>query len=236
MSNQPSENDRLMEAWLRPLSMPSIRVLPFEKPVKRVNASALVRDLCWNESGDALEAVKKRYLKLSTEDLDISVVPAEKLVLNKIVWPLKSAKHAFCLADFLGCIALSGAVCEMVAVFIYDLASALWDISKVEIKYQKVFAGRRYERMGQAERIKNLQKLGAIPNEFADDATTVREIRREYLHYLSKDYTRIEEDAYRTYTAAFRVVKSLVALPLGEQGKLAIPAHLRSYLQSKGVL
>lgn len=236
MSNPSNGNDRLVEGWLRPLSISSIRVLPFEEPVERIDASALVHDLCWNESGDCLEAIKRRYLRLSTQQLDIFAVPAESQILNKIVWPLKSAKHAFCLADYLGCIALCGAVCEMAAVFIYDLVSDLWDISKLESKYQKLFIDRKYERIGQAERIKNLRNFGAIPKEFADNDTAVREIRREYLHYLSKDCSRIEDDAYKAYTAAFRVVKPLVALPLGEKGKLAIPTHLKSYLQSKGTL
>jgi len=229
------KNNKTIRGWIRPLSMPSIRILPFENPVEKIDPAMLVRDLCRDSPTDTLEAIKKRYLKLSTQDLDIFFVPAESLILEKIVWPLKSAKQAFCLADFISCIALCGIVCEMAIVFIYDLAANLWDISRLDSKYQKIFTGRKYERFGQDRRIKELRKLGAITNELAEDANAVQRIRREYLHFLSKDYAGLEEDAYETYIAAFRVIKSLIALPLGEQGKLAIPAHLKSYLESKGV-
>ncbi len=229
------KDKKTVQGWLRPLSMPSIRILPFERPVERIDPVMLVRDLCRDSPADPVEAIKQRYLKLSTQDLDILVVPAEKLILEKIVWPLKSAKQAFCLADFIDCIALCGMVCEMAIVFTYDLGASLWDISRLDDKYRKIFIERKYERLGQEQRIKKLRKLGAIPEAFAEDANTVRKIRREYLHFLSKDYSSLEEDAYQAYRAAFRVTKSLVALPLGQQGKLAIPTHLKSYLESKRI-
>lgn len=237
MKPQTGQN-KMIQGWLRPLSMPSIRTLPFKSLAEKIDPIMLLRDLCRDSPTDppeAIKSIKKRYLKLSTQDLDISVVPAEKLILEKIVWPLKSAKQAFCLADFIGCIALCGMVCEMAIVFIYDLGASLWDISRLHAKHKKIFADRKYERLGQKQRIKELRNLGAITDELADNANTVRRIRRAYLHFLSKDYTKLEEDAYEAYKAAFRVIKPLVALPLGEQGKLVIPAHLKSYLESKGV-
>jgi hypothetical protein len=203
--------------------------------VERIDPALLVRDLCRDRPADPIESIKKRYLKLSTEDLDIFIVPAKNLILENIVLPLKSAKQAFCLADFIACIALCGMVCEMAIVFIYDLAASLWHISHLDPKYKKIFAARRYERLAQGQRVKELRKLGAIPDELAEDANTVRRIRRECLHFLDKDYARLEEDAYEAYTATFRVIRSLVALPLGKQKKLAIPAHVKSYLESKGV-
>lgn len=229
------KHNKAIKGWIRPLSMPSIRILSFENPVEKIEPAMLLCDLCRDRPTDALETIKKRYLKLSTQDLDIFIVPAESPILEKIVWPLKSAKQAFCLADFIGCIALCGMVCEMAIIFIYDLAVSLWDISRLDHKCQKIFVARKYERLGQEQRIKELRKLGAITDLLTEDANTVRRIRREYLHFLSKGYANIEEDAYKAYTAAFRVIRSLVALPLGEQGKLAIPAHLRSYLELKGV-
>ena len=229
------KHDKIIKGWIRPLSIPSIKIFPFERPVERIDPALLVRDLCRDRPTDLLEAIKRRYLKLSAEDLDIVIVPAINLILERIVWPLKSAKQAFCLADFIACIALCGMVCEMAIVFIYDLAASLWNISRLGPKYKKMFADRRYEGLAQEQRVKELRKLGAIPDELAEDANTVRRIRREYLHFLDKNYARLEEDAYEAYTATFRVVRSLVALPLGKKKELAIPAHVKSYLELKGV-
>ena len=231
---ETNKEERTINAWLRPLSMPSIQIMPFEPPVDKIDPSWLIRDLCQDSSADVLEKIKERYLRLSTSDLDIFVVPAENVILNKIVWPLKSAKQAFCLADFIGCIALCGMVCEMVMVFIYDLVATQSNLNHLAHKDQQLFVDRKYERRGQEERIKKLRKLGFIPDSMSKDAHTVRKIRREYLHFLNKDFAKLEEDAYLAYVAAFRVVKSLVELPLGDEGRLAIPSHLKSYLESKG--
>jgi hypothetical protein len=228
------KDSSIIQGWIRPLSMPSIRIVPFEKPTTRINATKLIRDLCRDNPSNVLAVIEKRYLRLSTEDLDIFIVPADNLILEKIVWPLKSAKQAFCLADFIGCIALCGMVCEMAIVFIYDLITSFLDTTQLGQEVQKVMISRRkFEQLGQKQRIRLLRRLNAIPKEFAELADTVREIRREYLHFLTKDYVTLEEDAFKVYTATFRVIKSLVALPLEKKGKVAIPVHLKAYLEVK---
>ena len=153
------DGNTTMHGWIRPLSMPSIRILPFERPVEKVDPADLLRDLCRDSEPEALDVIKQRYLRLSTSQLDIFVVPAESLILEKLVWPLKSAKQAFCMGDFIGCIALCGMVCEMAIVVIWDLAADLWDINDLEDKYKKIFAERKYERHGQAKRIKTYKSL-----------------------------------------------------------------------------
>lgn len=205
---------------------------------EKIDLAMLVSDLCQDSqsSTDAIEAIVKRYNKLSTKDLSIFFVPAEKLILKKVIWQLKFAKQAFCLADFIGCIALCGMVCEMAIIFIYDCIAIELDINRFKAKYKKIFVNREYEKWGQKKRINKLRELGAISGERTKDAHTIRKIRRLYLHFLSQDYTKLEEDVYKTYKAAFRVIKSLVELPLGKSGGLAIPIHLKPYLESRGVL
>ena len=125
-------------------------------------------------------------------------------------------------------------VCEMAVIFIYDLGASQSNLNHLDDKDQQLFVDRKYEKLGQEQRIKKLRKLGIISDSISKDAHTVRKIRREYLHFLNKDFAKLEEDAYLGYVAAFRVVKSLVELPLGDEGRLAIPSHLKSYLESKG--
>ncbi len=242
-----SEEDRpkTISGWLRPLSMPSIQVLPFEPPEKEIDPIALLRDLSRDQPENPLETIKTRYLRLSTSDLDIPIVPAEKKILERIIWPLKSAKQAFCIADFVGCIALCGMVCEMAIIFIYDLIASHGNPSQLSEKHKKLFEVtqyslggkaqqvKQYERYRQKQRIEILQELKAIPDQLAADANTAGEIRREYLHFLSKNYDRVEENAFEAYAATFRVVKPLVALPIGTEGAVVVPGHLKSYLESK---
>jgi hypothetical protein len=74
--------------------------------------------------------------------------------------------------------------------------------------------------------------LAAIPDAFYLEANKVRSVRREYLHLITKNTERIEQDAYDVYAAAFAVVKELVALPVAEGG-LSVPLHLDSYLRAE---
>jgi len=68
-----------------------------------------------------------------------------------------------------------------------------------------------------------LRAYGLLNKERATDANKVRKIRNEYLHFLSKDYSKIEKDAEEAYKASFRLVKDLVDLPVGKEGKIVIP-------------
>lgn len=232
----------MIQAWINPLSMRSM--ILSKGSGEKIELALLVSDLCQDSqsSTDAIEAIVKRYNKLSTKDLSISFAPAEEsIILEKIIWPLKSAKQAFCLADFLGCIALCGIVCEMAIIFIYKLLASNLNINSLNAEDEVLFFDednrKHHEKLTQDQRIKKLKekKFYVISDERLSDANTVRKIRREYVHFLSKDYAKLEEDAYKTYKSAFRVIKSLVELPLGKSGGLAIPFHLKSYLESKGV-
>ena len=73
------EHDKTMQGWIRPLSMSSIGIMPFEGAVEKIDPALLVRDLCRDRPTDVLEAIKKRYLRVSTQDLDVFLVPWKTL-------------------------------------------------------------------------------------------------------------------------------------------------------------
>ena len=228
-----SENDRTIGAWIRPLSLSSIGVLPFLPDNQPIDPSSLVKDLCQDFSPEFLENLRRRYWLLTTPELDIFVVPNEKKILEKLVWPLRAAKQAFILSDYLGCIALCGMVCEMAIIFLFDLANTRVNGKLLNAKQEKQIFGSTFEKLGQEKRIQALYDVELLSEELAKDADAVRKIRRQYLHFLSKSYGKIEKDAEDAYKASFRLVKSLVDLPVGKGGKIVIPQHLNNYLKKK---
>lgn len=154
--------------WLRPLSFSSISLFPTDfdekAPPRSISSDEILNDFVGNGAGlptNVTEQIRSRYFSIHTMDLEILLVPAENVVLNKIVWPLRSAKKAYCLEDFLGCIALCGMVCEMAVVFIYDLVPK--DFLKALTKRQRSCKGKskcgykddyeQYEKWGQQQRI-----------------------------------------------------------------------------------
>jgi len=228
-----SGNDKTIPGWLRPLSFSSIGELPFWPANEPIDPTFLVKDLLLDFSSEFLENIRKRYWLLTTPELDIFVVPNEKKILEKLVWPLRKAKQAFILSGFLGCIALCGMACEMAIIFLFDLATINVNGKPLTPKRQKQIFGREFEELGQKRRIDVLCVYGLLNKKLAGDADKVRKIRNEYLHSLSKDYSGIDEDAIDAYKSSFRLIKSLVDLPVGNEGKIVIPEHLASYLGKK---
>jgi len=228
-----SDNDKTIPGWLRPLSFSSIGELPFWPDNQPIDPSFLVKDLCLDFSSEFLENIRKRYWLLTTPEFDIFVVPNETKILEKLVWPIRKAKQAFILSDYLGCIALCGMVCEMAIIFLFDLAAIKVNGKPLNPNRQKQIFGREFEELGQKRRIDVLCVYGLLNKKLASDANKVRKIRNEYLHSLSKDYSKIEEDAVEAYKASFRLIKSLVDLPVGNEGKIVIPEHLTNYLKKK---
>jgi len=228
-----SDNDKTIPGWLRPLSFPSIGELPSWPNNEPIDPSFLAKDLCMDFSSAFIENIRKRYWLLTTPQLDISVVPNEKKILEKLVWPLRAAKKAFILSDYLGCIALCGMVCEMAIIFLFDLAAIHATGKPLSAKRQKQIFDSTFEKLGQEKRIQALREVKFLDEELAKDADAVRKIRRQYLHFLSKSYSRIEKDAGEAYKASFRLIKSLVDLPVGNEGKIVIPMHLTNYLKKK---
>jgi len=139
-----SDNDKIIPAWIRPLSFPSIGELPFWPDNQPIDTSLLVTDLCMDFSSEFTENIRKRYWLLTTPKLDIFIVPNEKKILEKLVWPLRAAKQAFVLNDYLGCIALCGAVCEMAIIFLFDLAAIHVNDKLLDTKLQKQIFGREF--------------------------------------------------------------------------------------------
>jgi hypothetical protein len=224
-----------IRGWLRPLSMSSICPLPFDKQAEEHDEVEIIRDLCDDRRGDIVAGIRARCARLSAEDEGILFVPAEKRILEKLVWPLRSAKRAFSLGDSLGCIALCGMVCEMAVVFVYDLMSLDLDVQKLPKEHQFVMIKRKYERLGQEKRIKSLTDMGAISGSAAGDLETVRKLRKDYMHFLSKSLSRAEDDASLAYACAARILKSLIGLPASGNG-LRIPRHLVRYLNNKKLI
>jgi hypothetical protein len=124
-------------------------------------------------------------------------------------------------------------VCEMAIIFLFDLATIYATSKPLTTKQQKKIFGSTFEKLGQRERIRKLYKVELLNEELKTDANAVQEIRRQYLHFLSKSYSRIEKDAEDAYKASFRLIKSLVDLPIGNEGKIVIPERLTNYLKRK---
>jgi hypothetical protein len=112
-----------------------------------------------------------------------------------------------------------------------------WDTAFTRLPEKHQALLNAYEGQDQRRRIRSLRTLARCQRICRRTRTASGcDLRREYLHLLTKDFTKLEADAYAAYIRAYRIVDAVVGLPLGDKGALAVPARLRGYLEQKGVL
>ncbi len=161
--------------------------------------------------------------------------PADGRILDKLVWPLKHAKVSFMLGNLLGTISMCGTAAEMLAILQFEMAEFVVGGRKATDEDQKALFGSTFERLGQERRVAILRTLGLI-----DDATRIcfdhiREVRRKYLHFWSKDHGSIENDATAVYGDAITLVVGLIGQDI-QDGRLKLNEPFVKYLKSRGLV
>src|SRR5690242_15308257 len=98
-----------MQAFVNPLAF-----LEVDEPwagvfKKDVTAEHVLGFLCAPGTPSDVPSVVRRYKEISVEAEDrIFVAPAIPAILQKLIWPLRYAKGAYSLGDYVGTIALCG--------------------------------------------------------------------------------------------------------------------------------
>jgi len=169
----------------------------------------------------------RRYKEISTDDLDLIAVPAEREILEKIVWPLKSAKICYCLSNYLACIAMAGLVGEMMAILI--LEAKRLEQGKPDWPNRHDF-----ENKGQLDRIKSLSDLRIITDGLTTHLKELQGIRRKYLHRLSFSHTQLVGNARKAYKGAFHVVREVLGLTLSKHcSAFQVDSDILRYVKTK---
>ena len=110
-------NDRPIKGWVNPLAFIEVDFPSAGEP----DANAILSFLCRPEMPADTKSLVKRYKKISTGPT-LFVVPLERRILDKLVWPLRHAKASYVVGDDLSVVALTGIVGEMVAVLLWRSA------------------------------------------------------------------------------------------------------------------
>lgn len=114
----------------------------------------------------------------------------------------------------------------MVVIFLYD---RLVDSTMTADRQRKLY-GYPFERLGQERRISVLVASGMLLDYGAKIALRIKKTRNKYLHVLSGDWTRLEQDAINIYGDTVLLVDAIVGLKGADGGRIGVPAHLRRYL------
>lgn len=196
---------------------------------------SLVRFLCGPNVPSDLESLVGRYLEVSLESRRLSFVPAEPRILERLVWPLLHAKGAYVLGNYLGTIALTGMVAEMVAILFFELSEMKINDRPMSSAAERRLFGSSFEGLGQARRVDILWAYEIISEELKEKFDRIRTRRRKYLHFWSEEHQAIEKDSRDCYLAATELVVGVIGQDFAD-GRVLINPKLLEYLKDRGLL
>ena len=200
------------------------------------DCDGVIRFLCSPETDSDLDRLAERYKAISQEDVELPIylAPMEPRIRHKLVWPLRQAKGSFMVGNYIGTIAISGMVAEMVALLLFEIAELTHDGGPLYEALQVKLFGRTFERLNQERRIDVLLGYGIITVEIAQHFTVVRGIRNAHLHVLEYDENEVTADARRIYRSTLALV--LRVLGSDDPGRpVKMRPELIRFLERNGV-
>ena len=213
--------------WMNPLMCPEIaRMGPLDLPPK---SDQLLDYLFAPQVERTAQAFTARYRALAADGDPLSIVPAEPNILEKLVWPLRSAQGSYALGNYLSCIAMCGLVGEMVTILTWDVSQLEFQRRALDDALAKQLLGSSFERLGQERRIDVLVAAGLIDDNTRRALDDLRVIRRKYLHLLSHSHAQVDADARKAFVAAVTVVRILLGVS-GMNEDVVLRPDLARYL------
>lgn len=195
-------------------------------------AEVVLRYLCEHVNCEPANLVR-RYRDLTNQSPQIAVIPAQHEIVEKILVPLHSAIASYMTGNYYGTIALCGLVCEMLAIFIFEIHDIRARNEPLDSARQKRLLGRTFEQLGQERRVDVLHAFGVINDEHRSRFNEVRSIRNAHLHLLSHDAESLPKDAKRCFQCAVELLEVVFRTEI-KDGKLMLRSQILKYLKSKG--
>jgi hypothetical protein len=194
----------------------------------------VLRFVCSPESSD-LESLIDRYRRTSIESQRLFAAPAEKNIMEKLIWPLKHARSSYMVSNFLGTISLCGMVAEMVSILVCDISNVRINGKQMDEELQRSLFGSSFERLGQERRVSILRGYDLIDDQTKARFDLVREKRRRYLHFFSQEHINLMDDAVKVFDATVVLVASVIGQDI-DDGKIVLNASLMKYLEDHGIV
>lgn len=177
--------------------------------------------------------ILKRYLKASKYTY-LAFIPHSDKIYKKLINPLRIAKKAYCLGDYLAVISSCGVVCEMLALFIWNFGNIQLNNRKLNVEDEIKLFGKAFEKLSQNRRVEILKSLGRINTEQFSEFNDIRARRNPYLHLWSKEILNEESDAFQTMKKTFNLFDQIIGLRWSKDG-LRMSPELKKLYQSEKV-
>ena len=141
----------------------------------------------------------RRYKEISAEAKRIFIAPNQQDMLEKLFWPLRHARASYVLGNYLGTIALSGVVCEMLVLLVYEMWPVQVGHEQLSQPDEERLFGDSFEDLQQRRRVEVLYGLKLVSDSMKSDFDFVRKTRNRYLHRYSLTHEDVKNDAVHVY-------------------------------------
>ncbi len=214
-----------------------LRCIPIDLPQPgepaTPDAAKLLDYLLAPDAERTTDAFVRRYREVAAVAAAFPVAPAERSILQKLLWPLRHAIGSYCLADYLGCVALSGMVGEMVAILLWEISRDPRENPSSADQGERRLFGSKFEKLSQERRIDVLRGYRLIDGETEAAFDKLRTIRRRYLHLLSQPHDSLEADAREALDVTAKLVTFLLGLSIPRPGVVALRPELMAYVAAR---
>jgi len=175
--------------------------------------------------------VLERYVEISDRETYTPLLPHTDKLLERFLFPFRSAKRLYCLGEYLAAIEICAHVGEMFSLLIWQMTPITFNGNRLNVNTEKAIWGRTFEKMGQENRINLLETFGAISNEDARSLDFLRATRRTHFHFWTID-ADVKKDALDCFLRLAKLVKNV--LKIEYDGKdISINPLLQDYLRTQ---
>ena len=230
-----SKKKPTVSVWINPLAFLEVDEPWASMKEARLDFKSVIEFLCIPGTRCDLDGLVNRYRRISVEDPRFALPPAHEKILTKLVWPLRSAKGSYMLGNYLATVALCGFAAEMAAILLFEISEISLAGKSLTDRRQKRIFGSKFEKLGQHRRVEILHELELIGDNIEKDYTLVRKTRRKYLHFLSQDEKRIEQDAIDAYLSSVRIAVDTIVQE-SENGDLIYRSKILRFLEREGTI
>ncbi len=223
----------LFDAWINPLMFNKAEEYFEFQDNEPPNLQSILQFLCEPGTKIDVKNMIERYKEIRLEPGRFFAVPADDQILKKLVWPLRHALACYILENYLGTISLCGMVAEMVAILIYKISKISINEIQIDEDMQKKIFGRSFEKLGQEIRIRILKAINLIDDKLEYCFNTIKDTRKQYLHYYSQDHSQLRIDAIKVFNSAITITEKIIGQEI-RKNKLEINPNLLKYLRQTG--
>jgi hypothetical protein len=177
-----------------------------------------------------LEAVRRRYREILHTTTQLPMAPMHDAIMHHIIRPLNEAIQCYVFGMPTACIAQSGLVGEMVALWRFRMLEPKVDGKRLDDDLQRQLFGRLFDELRQYQRANILKVVDTFDEAVVQAFERLRQIRNRYLHNMIEPSRDADADAREAIQHATTLVAKTLDMTFSD-GRIVFPPKVMAYIK-----